>query len=103
MHNENLAALHRDEFDILVEQYGIPVSQHDLLTLTGLNWLNDHIIGTPVFQPFHHHHVCVSARVRHFKPFSADSFALFVVLIIFVSFSLVYIIFKKNLLLVREI
>jgi Ulp1 family protease len=46
MHEENLAVLRRNEFDIVVEQYGIPISQHDLFTLTGDNWLNDHIIGT---------------------------------------------------------
>jgi hypothetical protein len=45
MHDENLAVLRRSEFDIVVEDFGIPVSQHDLLTLTGDNWVNDHIIG----------------------------------------------------------
>ena len=46
MHNDNLAVLRRPEFDVVVEQFGIPVSQHDLATLTATNWLNDHIIGT---------------------------------------------------------
>jgi sentrin-specific protease 1 len=44
MHDENLAVLRRNEFDIVVEDFRIPVSQHDLLTLTGDNWVNDHII-----------------------------------------------------------
>ncbi len=45
MHESNLAVLRRNEFDIVVERFGIPVSQHDMLTLTDTNWLNDHIIG----------------------------------------------------------
>jgi hypothetical protein len=45
MHEANLAVLRRNEFDIVVERFGIPVSQHDMLTLTDTNWLNDHIIG----------------------------------------------------------
>ncbi len=45
MHDANLAVLRRNEFDIVVERFGIPVSQHDMLTLTDTNWLNDHIIG----------------------------------------------------------
>jgi hypothetical protein len=55
MHESNLAVLRRNEFDIVVERFGIPVSQHDMLTLTDTNWLNDHIIGMQQ----HRFHSCV--------------------------------------------
>jgi Ulp1 family protease len=58
MHEANLAVLRRNEFDIVVERFGIPVSQHDMLTLTDTNWLNDHIIGmqhTDFFTPLSDH------------------------------------------------
>ena len=44
MHDYNLEQLRKKESEIIVKMNGILISQHDLLTLTGLRWLNDMII-----------------------------------------------------------
>ncbi len=65
MHEANLAVLRRNEFDIVVERFGIPVSQHDMLTLTDTNWLNDHIIGMQQHRFSHAYHCHCSRYLCH--------------------------------------
>jgi len=44
IHAFNIAQLNKKASDVIIKENGIAITQHDLLTLTGLRWLNDHII-----------------------------------------------------------
>lgn len=44
MHEYNVQQLNKAETETIIKEHGIPISQHDILTLTGLRWVNDQII-----------------------------------------------------------
>lgn len=44
MHEYNLEQLNKPASHVIIKEHAIPLSQHDMLTLTGLNWVNDQVI-----------------------------------------------------------